>query len=40
MARIANNDMIKHFDFKKLARTDEIAGYFNVGFRGFGSPLG
>lgn len=30
---IANDDMVKDFDFDKLAGADEVAGHFDVGFR-------
>src|SRR4051812_21549385 len=33
MIRISNNYMIKYFDSKKLARTDEVAGHFDVSLR-------
>ena len=33
MAWIAHDDMVKNFDFDKLASADEVAGHFNVGFR-------
>src|SRR5205809_5602397 len=33
MIRVAHNDVIQHFDLEKLARADEVAGHFDVGFR-------
>ena len=31
MVRISDDDMIEHFDFQKLSRTDQIAGHLDVG---------
>jgi hypothetical protein len=32
MVWIAHDDVIKNFDFDKLASADEVAGHFDVGF--------
>jgi hypothetical protein len=32
MVRLANDDMVKHFDFQKLTGADEVAGHFDVSF--------
>src|SRR5438093_1416825 len=33
MIRVAHDDVVQHFDLEKLARADEVAGHFDVGFR-------
>ena len=32
MVRIANDDMIEHFDFKELPYPDKVTGHFDVSF--------
>jgi hypothetical protein len=31
--RLANNDMVKQFDFQKLTGANKVTGHFDVGFR-------
>ena len=32
MGWVANHDVVQNFDFKKLSRSNEVTGDFNVGF--------
>jgi hypothetical protein len=32
MVRIADDDMVEHFDLKELPRADKVAGHFDVSF--------
>lgn len=34
MVGISNDDVVENFDFEKLAGSDEVAGDFDVRFRG------